>query len=133
MIDEKFLKLCVNITNVEFMRNSNIKNDGSSPENENSIFVARIDMNKKGRFYDYNHGQIAFMTEDGNYYTSPFVEELIPVLEESGFTRGAVVVPFSADVSVLNLSVANQWRVLVEEKNELEKQKRATEETNRHR
>jgi len=82
MIDERISNLCVNVTNETFQYPTGHR------------FVAQYQEGQKGH-YDTNHGKIAFITENRSYYVSPFVNELIPLLEEKGFTPGSVVEPFS--------------------------------------
>lgn len=48
------------------------------------------------------------MTDDGGYYVSSFVNELIPILEAAGFTEGSVIQPFSIGVQPLNMEVARK-------------------------
>jgi len=100
MINENIEKLCVDVTNVEFV------------DANNHNFIAKIDMDTKGKHYACNHGCIAFTTENGRYYVSPFVSELIPLLEQIGFKEGPVVVPFSNNAKPLNPDVAMGWYML---------------------
>lgn len=104
MINETIEKLCVDVTGVEFV------------DSNNHSFVPTIDMNTKGKYYACNHGCIAFTTENGKYYVSPFISELIPLLEQDGFVEGPVIVPFSNNAKPLNPDVVMRWYTLTSTK-----------------
>ena len=102
-MNENILKLCVKVNGVEFT------------DNNSHSFKTILDASKIG-LYDYNRGQVAFITKDGGYYTSPFANEIIPLLEENGFVKGDLIVPFSMGATALDLNVASRWFLLDEQK-----------------
>lgn len=121
MLNEQILKLCVKVNNVEFV------------DANNHRYIATIDMEKKGKYYDTNNGKIAFMTDDGGYYVSPFVNELIPILEAAGFTEGSVIQPFSNGAQPLNMEVARKMYALSQEQEKLSNHEQQYESSSRYR
>ena len=59
--------------------------------------------------YGWNNGVLAFVTEDGSYYVTPYCMEVVTVLQKAGYTDIGIYVPFSNTDIPSDKTMAAQW------------------------
>ena len=82
---------------------------------QEKLHVSELNPENNKMRYSYNNGVVAFIDEDGEFWTIPDIRGVQAVLTEAGFKRGYFYVPFSNwDYPV---SYENKWKELWKEKN----------------
>ena len=59
--------------------------------------------------YGWNNGRVAFVTEDGSYYVTPYCVEVVEVLRELGYVDSGIYVPFSNGDVPSDSILAAKW------------------------
>ena len=65
--------------------------------------------------YGWNNGVVAFVTEDGSYYVTPYCVEVAEVLRALGYVDSGIYVPFSNGDVPSDPALAQQWEGLWQE------------------
>ena len=73
---------------------------------------AKPEMEKK---FGWNNGKVAFVTEDGYYYVTPFCFDVAEKLREIGYEEAGLYVPFSNGDIPQDDILADKWKNLCDE------------------
>lgn len=65
--------------------------------------------------YDKNNGKVAFVTDKGEYFVSPFYFEMIESLEELGYKKGSFPVYYSNWDTPKDPEEAKRWEIMCEQ------------------
>lgn len=67
------------------------------------------------RTFGWNNGKVAFITEDGSYYVTPYCFEVAEALRKEGYQDTGLYVPFSNGDIPSDKALAETWQTLCEE------------------
>lgn len=67
------------------------------------------------RKFGWNNGKVAFITEDGSYYVTPYCFEVAEALRSEGYEDVGLYVPFSNGDVPSDKTLAATWQTLCEE------------------
>ena len=79
--------------------------------NEASREPLSANPNWRKRYY-VNNGVLAFVTENGDYYVTPYWREVAEELEKLGYSNAGMYVPFSNWDKPNNVTLAKAWEEL---------------------
>ena len=79
--------------------------------------------------YDTNNGKVAFITDKGEYFVSPFFFEMIESLEELGYKKGSFPVYYSNWDTPKDPEEAKRWEIMREQAKDLFEKRQEREYT----